>query len=194
MAKKKLEKYFRSADMGDNAAITFVNYGVKKKSEGKYRLARVFMISAYIVFVAGFFTFFATMNILPVIALLPVLTWILIFFTWRFVSIEYEYYILDGEFKLLKVYGSKNMRELCRVRISSMGEIAPYKDGNRRIDAIPEENRIYGVSTMKDPDIYYAIFKDEKDTKCAVFFEATEKTLKGLKYYKSDIEVVKTTR
>ena len=73
-----------------------------------------------------------TMNILPVIALLPVLTWILTFFTWRFVSIEYEYYILDGEFKLLEVYGAKNMRELCRVRISSMEEIAPYKDGNRR--------------------------------------------------------------
>ncbi len=193
MAKKKLGKYVRSADMGDNAASTFVNYGVKKKAEGKYGLARILMIAAYVVFAAGFFTFFATMNILPVIALLPVLTWILTFFTWRFVSIEYEYYILDGEFKLIEVYGAKSMRELCRVRISAMEEIAPLRDGNRRIDAIPEENRIYGVSTMKSSDIYYAIFKDEKDTKCAVFFEATEKTLKVLKYYKSDIEIVKTT-
>ncbi len=194
MSKKKLEKYVRSADIGDNAASTFVNYSVKKKSEGKYRLSRILMVIGYVVFALAYFLFFTTMNILPIIALLPVLTWILVFFTWRFVEVEYEYYILDGEFKLIEVYGTKSMRELCRVRISAMDSVAPYRGENKaKADAFDGESRICGVSSMDNPDIYYAVFKDESGAYRAVFFEATEKTLKVIKYYKSDVEIVKTT-
>ncbi len=194
MPKKKLEKYVRTADMGDKAASTFVNYGVKKKPEGKYKLSRILMIIGYVVFALAYFLLFTTMNILPIIALLPVLTWILIFFTWRFVEVEYEYYILDGEFKLIEVYGAKSMRELCRVRISAMDVIAPYRGENKpKADAFDEKDRICGVSSMDNPDIYYAVFKDESGASRAVFFEATEKTLKVIKYYKSDVEIVKTT-
>ena len=194
MSKGKLEKYVRSADMGDNAASTFVNYGVKKKSEGKYRLSRILMIAGYAVFALAYFLFFTSMNILPIIALLPVLTWIIVFFTWRFVDIEYEYCILDGEFKLIEVYGSKSMRELCRVRISAMDEVTPYRGENKaKADAYDEGTRICGVSSMDSPDIYYAVYRDSDGASHMVFFEATEKTLKVIKYYKSDIEVVKTT-
>ncbi len=194
MAKAKIEKYVRSADMGDNAASTFVNYGVRKKPEGKYKLHRILMISAYVAFTLAYFLFFVSMRIPMLIALLPVLTWIITFFTWRYVSIEYEYYILDGEFKLIEVYGSKSMREMCRVRISAMEVIAPYRgSGKHKADSFNEADRICGVSTMDTPDIYYAIFTDAEGKKRVVFFEATEKTLKVIKYYNSEIEVVKTS-
>lgn len=190
MKKSKLEKYIRTADLGDNAASNFVNYGTKKKPAGKYRLARAFMILLYVAFVVGFAGFFISQNILPIIALVPVLTWILIFFTWRFVSIEYEYYILDGEFKMMEVYGSKNMRVLCRSRVSAMKVIAPY-DGEHKAIADAVQNRIEGVSSMAAHDIYFAIF--EKDgTETVVFFEATEKTLKVLRYYNHNTVITKT--
>ncbi len=191
--KAKIEKYVRTADFGDNAASKFVNYGVKKKYEGRYALNRALMILAYVVFVLAYAAFFISMSILPIIALLPVLTWILIFSTWRYVSIEYEYYILDGEFCMLEVYGSKSMRELCRVRISAMKSIAPYRWKHRaKADAIPTYNRIEGVSSMHADNIYYGIFTDADGEDRVVFFEVTEKTLKVLKYYNSDIEIVKT--
>lgn len=194
MAKSKIEKYVRSADMGDNAASTFVNYGVRKKSEGKYKLKRILMISAYTAFALAYFLLFVGMNIPMFIALLPVLTWIITFFTWRFVSIEYEYYILDGEFRLIEVFGSKSMRELCRARISAMEVIAPYRgSAKHKADAFDAADRICGVSTMDNPDIYYAVFTDAEGKKRVVFFEATEKTLKVIKYYNSEIEVVKTS-
>ena len=193
MKKAKIEKYTRAADMGDNAASRFVNYGVKKKLEGEYALKRTLMILGYVLFALGYAVFFISANILPIIALLPVFTWILTFFTWRYVSIEYEYYILDGEFSMLEVYGSKSMRELCHVRVSAMKVIAPYHDTNKaEADAIPAVRRIEGVSTMSAPDIYYGIFEDESGEDCVVFFEVTEKALKVLKYYNSEIEVVKT--
>ena len=189
----KLEKYIRSADFGDNAASKFVNYAVKKKYEGGYAFKRVLMILAYVMFVFAYAAFFIRANILPMIALLPVLTWMLIFFTWRYVSVEYEYYILDGEFRMLEIYGSKSMRELCCVRISSIKIIAPYSWRHKaKADAVPACNRIEGVSSMRADDIYYGIFQDVSGEDRVVFFEVTEKTLKVLKYYSSDIEIVKT--
>lgn len=194
MQKPKLERYVRAADLGDNAASTFVNYGVKKKPEGRYGLSRGLMVCAYILFVIVYAGFFISMNILPIIALAPVFTWILVFSTWRYVSIEYEYYILDGEFKMLEVYGSKSMRELCRVRISAMKKIAPYRGGYiADADAVTLENRIESVSSMASPDIYYGIFEGSDGMDMVVFFEATEKTLKVIRYYNSGVEIIKTT-
>ncbi len=192
MKKSKLEKCIRTADLGDNAASTFVNYGVEKKKEGKYKLARALMVCGYALFVVGFAGFFIGMNILPIIAITPVLTYILVLATWRFVSIEYEYCILDGEFRMLKLYGSKSMRELCRVRVSAMKAIAPYAgEYTAAADIVKAENRIEAVSSMSSPDIYYAIF-DADGGEHVVFFEATEKTLKVLKYYNSSIILAKT--
>ncbi len=152
------------------------------------------MVCGYILFVVGFAGFFIGMNILPIIAIVPILTYILVLATWRFVSIEYEYCILDGEFRMLKLYGSKSMRELCRVRVSAMKAVAPYTgEYKAAADNIKAANRIEAVSSMSSPDIYYAIF-DEDGEEYAVFFEANEKTLKVLKYYNSATVLAKTTR
>ncbi len=194
LKKAKMEKYIRSADLGDNAASNFVNYDVKKKAEGKYGFARVLMLIGYIVFVLVFAGGLAAAKLYPIIALTPMLTWILILCTWRFVSIEYEYYILDGEFKLMKVYGSKNMRVLCRTRVSGMELIAPYCDEYKaEVDKISASHRIEGVSSMSAPDIYCAVFEDGGE-KYAVLFEVTEKTLKVLRYYNQNTVISKPTR
>ena len=194
MKKTKLEKYVRAADLGDNAASSFVNYDVDKKVEGKYAIARTLMIVGYVLFVLGFAGFLAFRKLFPIIALTPILTWILVLCTWRFVSIEYEYYILDGEFKLMEVYGLKNMRVLCRTRVSGMEHIAPYSgEYKAEVDKIQKSHRIVGVSSMSAPDIYCAIFEDSGE-KYAVLFEATEKTLKILRYYNQDVVIAKTAR
>ncbi len=194
LKKGKIEKYTRTADLGDNAASNFVNYGVKKKPKGKYGLARALVITAYVLFALGYAGVLMYFNILPVIALTPVLTWILVFFTWRYVSIEYEYYIMDGEFKLLKVYGSKNMRVLCRTRVSAMKLIAPYRDEYKaEVDKIPVSHRVEGVSSMSASDIYCAVFEDDGE-EYAVLFEVTEKTLKVLRYYNQNVIMSKTAR
>ena len=194
LKKSKMEKYIRSADLGDNAASNFVNYGVKKKAKGKYGLARALVVAGYVLFALGYAGVLMYFNILPVIALTPVLTWILIFFTWRYVSIEYEYYIMDGEFRLMQVFGSRNMRVLCRTRVSGMTLIAPYRDEYRaEVDKIPASHRIEGVSSLSAPDIYCAVFEDDGE-KYAVLFETTEKTLKVLRYYNQDTVMSKTAR
>ena len=192
MKKNKIEKYKRAADMGENAASNFVNYGVKKKPEGKYKLKRALLIMAYILVPLAVAGVFIANNILPILATLPVFIWMFIFFTWKYVSIEYEYIILDGEFRMLEVYGSKSMRTLVSTRVSGMTAIAPYDHAHKAAaDAVPAGNRIEAVSTMSASDIYYAIFKDNGED-CVIFFEATEKTLKVLRYYNENTVITKT--
>jgi hypothetical protein len=47
---------------------------------------------------------------------------------------------------------------------------------------------------MDAADIYFALFKNVAGEDCVVFFEATEKTLKVLRYYNSDTIITKTRR
>ncbi len=195
MIKNKLEKYVRPADMGDNAN-SFVNYDVREKGNKKTRLMKIALILGYILFAVlyccTFLGVFFSLKIPMLIAILPVLIWIISFFTWRYTQIEYEYIIVDGEMRMMKIYGDKNMRLLCKTRVSGMTKIAPYS-GEYRVyaDKIPEENRVYGVSSMDSPDIYFGIF-NEDGKECALFFEATEKTLKVIKHYNSEVVITKT--
>ncbi len=196
MAKNKLEKYVRPADMGENAH-SFVNYDVREKGNKKTALLKTALIFGYILF-AGLYCSICLGLVFPFkappfIAVLPVLIWIISFFTWRYTQIEYEYVIIDGEMRMMKIYGDKNMRLLCKTRVSGMRKIAPYS-GEYRDDAdrIPEANRICGVSQMSSPDVYFGIFAED-GTEYALFFEATEKTLKVIKHYNSEVVIIKTT-
>jgi len=93
---------------------------------------------------------------------------------------------------MLEVYGSKSMRVLCSTRVSGMTAIAPYDHAHKAAaDAVPAANRIEAVSSMSASDIYFAVFKDGGDD-CVVFFEATEKTLKVLRYYNENTVITKT--
>jgi len=194
-----MEKYVRIADAGDNASNNFVNFGVKKKPDAELKRNRALLLGAYVLYALLYCSFF--LGVIPginiklpmALTFLPGTMWIIVFFTWRYVSVECEYQILDGEMKFMEIYGSKNMRELCRVRVSAMTTIAPYTPEYRSaLDAIPEENRCYCVSSRDANDIYFGIFKDKAGEDCAVFFEATEKTLKVIKYYNSSVVMSKT--
>lgn len=197
--KSRLEKYVRAADMGDNATGYFVNYGVKKKTDGPLLLQRLLLILGYTAFVAVFAAFcfglILPVKVPPLFAFVILFTCIIVFFTWRYVQIEYEYIILDGEFRMLKIYGSRQMRELCRVRVSAMKAIAPYTgEYMAAADAVPASRRIMAVSSPSAADIYYAIFADADGVDTAVFFEVTEKTMKVLRYYNSAVVITKTLR
>ena len=77
--------------------INYAEYGVEKKGEGKNRIARILLVCLYIVFSSLYAGFFISVRIPHLIAILPILLWILIFFTWRLVKYDCEYRIEKGE-------------------------------------------------------------------------------------------------
>ncbi len=187
--KAKLEKYKKGAEAGDNEFSGFVNYAVTKKIEGKYKLARRLLVVAYILIDLLYASIFLVFTKMPTFVMfVPLLTWAMVYFTWCFVSIEYEYTIVGGVMTAREVFGMRWSRVICEVRVSAMEEIAPLdRIAASKLEKIPEESRFECISTKSSPDIYYALFDGK-----SLLFEATEKTLKVIKYYNSSVVIGKT--
>ena len=75
----------------------YSEYVVAKKAEGKNLLLRILLITLYMLFALSYFLFFTVvLPIVMLIALLPLFVWMLVFFTWRYASVEIEYQMNSG--------------------------------------------------------------------------------------------------
>ena len=168
-------------------------YIVKQKSEGVWKWRRIMMIALYVVFNLAYL--FAFLMTFPwAITFLPWLDLALIFFTWRFVSPEYEYSTLSGEIAFTTIWGGKTRKELFRINIRDFAKIAPYDEAAEAYVSAQKCTRDFRcMSSLYAPDLYYGIFTLGED-KCVVYFEATEKILKIMKYYNVGTIIVPTTK
>lgn len=183
----KLQKYQKGADAGDNEFTSFVNYMVTKKVEGRYKLDRALMVIGYIIVGLAYALVFTVAIKLPaLLTFTPLLIWFMVYSTWMYVNIEYEYTIVGGVLRGMEVYGMRKYRELFNVRVSQFTFIAPYASNRETADSAEIVHRDYCVSSMTSPDVWFGIYTNEAGEKCAVFFEVVEKTLKCLKYYNAD--------
>ena len=170
------------------------DYTVAKKPEGKYRLYRLLMIIGYVLFGLGYFIGLAIAHLYPIMAFTPLLVWILVFFTWRFVSIEYRYETVSGGIKFYTVYGGKKKKLAFDVRIKDFDEVSPLdSDAKARISGMSfDKSYNFARSENDDTDKYFATFKDNEGKSCIVYFEATEQALKIMRFYNSKTTVTKT--
>lgn len=159
-------------------------YTVSKKAEGKYLTQRILMIVAYVVFCAAYFFGMFAAHLLPLMAFTPILTWMLVFFTWRYVSIEYRYETESGAIRFYNVYGGKKRKLMLEIRIKDFNEIARLTEETKvRLSKIHFDN-VYSFvkSENDDSEKYFATF-DHDGKQSIVYFEAPEQALKILKYY-----------
>lgn len=168
-------------------------FTVTKKPEGTYKRNRIFMILGYIVFgLAYFFGLFAA-HLYVLIAFIVLLEWILIFFTWRYVSIEYKYDIESSTVRFYEIYGGKKQKEKFEWHIKDFDTIAPLDDTVRS----EIKNGVYKtvnifLSSTNSPDGYYATYIDKNGENGIVCFDGSQKTLKLFKYYNSKTVIVPT--
>ncbi len=183
-----MEKYRKWASEGDNEFRPFVNYTVSKKKEGKLKLFCILLILAYAVVDIFYAVVFFTIIKIPMMgALIPVLTWMMIFFTWRFVQIEYEYKIFGGEMTFRVCYGEKYSNEICSFKFSEVISIEPLMDvENELLSTITADKKYDCRSSKNANNVYVAIFEKSFE-KYAVYFEINEKVLSVSKYYTAKI-------
>ena len=106
----------------------FENYEfvVKQKVEGIYKLKKVLFAILYITFAAGLFAAGVGLRILaPCIAIVPLLLWMLIFFTWRYTNVEHECVFESGIMRCSEIYGNRTRKVLFSATIRDMLLIAP---------------------------------------------------------------------
>lgn len=168
-------------------------YSVAQKIEGKWILKKIGMIFLYIFFVIFWFVFGFVTKLFPVMALIPLTLWILVFITWRYIKVEYEYSIISGNFTLSNIYGNRSRKKVVEFKIKDCSLIAPLDNSEDKISSYSPKRVYSGLSSINADDAYVALV-DIDGKKTAVYFEATEKALKICQFYNaSATTVTKTT-
>lgn len=175
---------------------------VNQRIEGKWRLARLGLILLYVAFVLGTFLAGITFKVLPPLALVPVFTWMLVFITWRYVSVEYEYSITSGELTFCKIYGRRSRRKVLTFSLKDAIRIAPLEDAEEAAKATKymPEREFSAISSLRAPDIYFALFEykylehgKEKTRRAIFYFEATARALQICRFYNPSATVRRET-
>ncbi len=111
----------------------------------------------------------------------------LLWYLSRFVSVEYEYTILDGEITFEVIYGKTQRRHFYTVPRGKIEKIAPVNGKNISPSNFHGVNReVFCASRRDGENTYYAIVREEGGEKTLLFFEMTPKAEKALKmYYRS---------
>lgn len=166
-------------------------FAVSQRREGKWIAARVGLIAFYAFFaLTALFLGLKLRIIVPLLAFIPLSVWILVFITWRYVQVDYEYSIDSGVLTFTKIYGNRQRKRMFEVYLKDAVRIAPLADEAEaaRGAAYGPEREFTGVSSMYAPDIYFMLFelddKKNREKRRAIFyFEATAKALTICRFY-----------
>lgn len=159
-------------------------YTVSQKSEGKWKRNRILMVLFYAVFGLVFFFGFFALHLYPLMALVILAEWILVFFTWGYVSLDYKITTGSGRIDFINIYGGRRQKIILEKNIRDFDIIAPLDgDAEERLKKTAFAKSYDFTSSVSATDRYYATFKDETGKDCVVCFEATQKLLKILRYY-----------
>lgn len=109
---------------------------------------------------------------------------ILMWYLWRFVSIEYEYTILSGEITFEAVYGRRQRKKYYATPLKNIEKFAPVNGKNVTKEQFQGVTReVFCAAKMQNPRTWYAIVKEDSGEKTLLFFEVTEKAEKALRFY-----------
>ena len=172
-----------------------------QRIEGKWLAARILLIAFYVCYVLLCLMFGLKLRIgVPLLALIPVTTWIIVFITWRFVSVEYEYSITSGELTFSKIFGNRSRRTVLRLKLRDAIRIAPLEDEQESAKATQyaPELEFSAISSLRAPDIYFALFEHEfkehgkvQKRRAIFYFEATTRALSICRFYNPSATVMR---
>lgn len=162
----------------------YAEFSVKKSSRGSYRLARIAVILGYILIIGGLCVLLAIKFPMG-IAIMPILGWMLVFFTWRYFSIEYKYTVDHSTFTAYAVYGGKSEKTLVKLAAKDIERALPFDplliEGAQTFDLRPSPDCA---------DCYMIIGTSEGGKRVCLLFEATNGILKALRFYNSKAVVM----
>lgn len=168
-------------------------YATEQKSEGGWFAFKILLLSAYILFATGYFVTVYIIRMIPLVAVLPIFIWMLVFFTWRYTTPDYSYVIASGTLTFYVSYSKKGKKsKKTEFKISTASAIAPRDTLAKEIEIFSPQHVYSAVPGVNSADIYTALYTDKNGKNCAFHFVATAQALKLLHLYNSKTEMTKT--
>lgn len=128
------------------------------------------------------------------LAVLPLAFLGVVLYFWKIFNCELEYSMTSGIMTFTRIYGGIKRKKILEVTIKDFREIAPRTaESDAKLKAQGVERTFMFASHSTANDQYYATF-EENGKQCVVYFEATDKTLKILRYYNPVTVVTKVSR
>lgn len=168
--------------MQDNCNFEHI---VKQKCEGRALAKKIAFFIGYIalfilIFVIIFF-FCPMIFLIPFGVLGIAFESALIFFTYKYMSVEYEYMITGSTITFSNIYGKNTRKHIFEADIKSFSQFARYDENTEEMlsEIEVDENYIF-VSSPDSPDICYALL-DAEDKRYIVYFEVPETAMNIIK-------------
>lgn len=164
-------------------------YVITPKADSKRTLKKLLFIALYVVFVIAWLIFGVVTGLATLLALIPVTLWMLIFATWRYVNIEYEYSVASGVITFSKIYGGRSRKTVYTLDVRQIEELLPlgHHFTERRLDDFDPQIEVSFLSSSESEQAYVALYADENGDKCAVYLEVLPMLMKSLKLYNSAV-------
>lgn len=166
-------------------------YTVAQRSEGKWSFYRWLMLSGYVLFAAIYFLIAYITRFIPIVAILPLFLWILVYFTYKYVKPEYKYEICESYLRFYVIFGKKS-KEIIKIRLCDADCIMPLECAIEEIKAYAPKNTYSAIPSSKSTDLYIILYKDEHNIPSAFMFKATSDALKCLKFYNKKTVITDT--
>ena len=175
--------------MSDFNTFEFV---VDERPEGKRKALKFWGRFGLIAFIAAWVI--VSLCTIFYLAVLPLCLLGLVLYFWKIFNCELEYSMTSGIMTFSRIYGGLMRKKVLELTIKDFRGIAPRtaeSDAKLKAQGVAKTYMFASHSTAEDQ--YYATF-EENGILCVVYFEATEKTLKILRYYNPVTVVTKVSR
>ena len=166
---------------------TSCEYIIKQKNEGKALTKKIVAVLIYSAFAAISVALISILSpiyfIIPFLIIAAAFLAIIIFASWRFLCVEYEVIIGGGDLLITTIYGRSIRKKTVNVSVASIVEIGEYGDGAfEEISQLSIQKNYLCISSLASPDMYYAIFDEDKE-RAILYFDATDEAITLLKRY-----------
>lgn len=160
-------------------------YVISARKKPILRMRRALLLTGYVLYVVVLLIIgFATRILAPILALVPLSTWILVWLTWRYVSVDYEYSMTSGVMTLSKIYGGRSRKKVAEITIRDMTAIMPFEGEYIAVaERYAPERAIDFTVDLQRPNVYCALYETADKRRGILYFEATDKALRVLYYY-----------
>ena len=175
--------------MSDFNTFEFV---VDERPEGKRKALKFWGRFGLIAFIAAWVI--VSLCTIFYLAVLPLAMLGVVLYFWKIFNCELEYSMTSGIMTFSRIYGGLKRKKVLELTIKDFRGIAPRtaeSDAKLKAQGVAKTYMFASHSTAEDQ--YYATF-EENGILCVVYFEATEKTLKILRYYNPVTVVTKVSR